>query len=167
MKTIRLALAIAALSAALTACGDDGSGSAAPAAPAAPPAASGVPADGAAAEAEVEAAFRGYWQALLARDFPTACAFNTPETNAQLLAGAQAQGVTAASCEEALDKTYAVPGAAEAIESTARTSTVEDITVTGDDATIRWSAELNGERPTVTSGARRIDGAWRLVYTGA
>ena len=60
--------------------------------------------------AEVEQAFRGYYSALLARDFAAACAHNAPETTATLLRNLATQGVDAATCEEALATIYADPG---------------------------------------------------------
>jgi hypothetical protein len=35
--------------------------------------------------------------------------------------------------------------------------------VDGDTATISWSAEAQGQRRTVQSDLRRIDGEWRLL----
>ena len=117
-------------------------------------------------EAAVEDVFHEYYRALLARDFAAACALNAPETTEQLLANVRSQGVTASSCEEALGKIYSLPGAAATADSIAHSASVDDVTVNGDQATITWSADINGARPTVTSGLRRVDGRWLLVELG-
>jgi ABC-type transport system substrate-binding protein len=175
MKTIRIALASVALAAALSACGSGGAVSTAAADSAAPSATgsaapSGTAAPDAAATADaaaVETVFRGYYEALIARDFATACTLNAPETTAKMLENLKAQGLTAATCEEAFTTIYAIPGAAEAADGIARSAEIQDITVNGDDATITWSAEVQGQRPTVTNGVRRIDGQWRLLDTSS
>lgn len=117
--------------------------------------------------AAVETAFARYNQALADRDFTTACALNAPEPIEALLAGVEeAMGQRPADCVEAFEIVYATPGAAEAADSTTTTSEIQDVTVTGDTATVTWSAEVQGMRQTVTSGLRLIDGGWRLVDTG-
>jgi hypothetical protein len=174
MRTTGRALATAALvtavSAALAACGGtepepaatSGAASAAngPAAPAA--AAAGRSGD----EGAVETVFQDYYRALLARDFAAACVHNSPEATAELLANLRDRGVTAETCEEGFRLLYARPGAAATYDAVANSATVQDVTVTGDDATITWSADINGGRPTLTIGLRRVDGRWLLVDAG-
>ncbi|WP_300013599.1 hypothetical protein [Pseudonocardia sp.] len=117
--------------------------------------------------AAVEAAFTDYNQALADRDFVTACALNAPESVQTLLTGVeQALNQRPADCVEAFEIVYATPGAAELADGTTTSAAIQDIAVTGDTATITWSADVEGERPTVTSDLRRIDGNWRLVDTG-
>lgn len=178
MKTLRTVLAAAALAVALTSCAV-GTGAPAPSGAAAPaPAPAGAapaPAPGPAPatssatgeEAVVEDVFRRYYQALLARDFPTACRLNAPETTAALLENLAAQGVAAGSCEEAYGTILAVPAAAEAAAGIARTTRIQRVTVDGDSATVSWSAEAQGRRRTVDSGLRRTDGEWKLLATTA
>ncbi len=113
--------------------------------------------------AQVEQTFRDYYQALLARDFTKACAFNAPETNAKLLENLRSSNFSAADCPDALTKIYAAPGAASVVDTVVRTSQVRDVKVTGDTATITWSAEANAARTTITSNMRKIDGQWKLV----
>ena len=161
MKTFRATVAAAALLVGLAGCGTPVSGSAVPAPP--PPTTSAPPVDPAVERPEVEAAFRGYYEALRAQDFAAACAFHAAETTERLLAELHRRGVTATTCEEALTAVYAIPGNAEMVESVGRSATVEEITVTGDDASITWSADVNGARETTTSALRRIDGTWRLI----
>lgn len=178
MTSIRTSLAgpavvaalLAALLAALTACapadeGDAPPGEPAPpatSAPAEPPAA---PQGGETERAAVEAAFRGYYEALLARDFPRACALTAPETREKLLENLAAQGGQAATCEEALTQIYASPANAELADNVAKTLQIQEVTVDGDTATITWSAEVQGQRPVVTNQLRLIDGQWRLLDT--
>jgi len=164
MKTIRTAVT-AALVAALAGCGTPVAGTPAPQ-PAPPPPATTAAPDPASDRQAVEAVFHDYYEALLARDFATACAFNAPETTQQLLANLEARGITAATCEEALTAVYAIPGAAETVDKIVAGATVQGVTVSGDTATITWSAEVNGTRNSTTSQLRRIDGEWRLVDTG-
>lgn len=167
MKTIRIALAAAALALALGSCSTSVGGGGSPGDQAVPSAAA-PPASGPAAGGDrsaVEAVFRGYYQALLARDFPGACSVSAPETIAKLLASLKTQGVTVGTCPEALSTIYAIPGAAEAADAIANSAQIQDVAVTGDQASITWSAEVNGQRPTVTNDVRRVDGQWRLLDT--
>lgn len=170
MKTIRTAAAIAGASAALVAalagCGTPVSGSAAPV-PGPPPTVAATPTPAATDEEAVETVFRAYYQALIDRDFATACGFNAPETTEQLLAGLRGRGVNVSSCEQALNTIYATPGAAGIVEGIARSTTVEGVAVNGDQGSVTWSADLRGTRTTVTSELRRIGGDWKLVDTGA
>ncbi|TQM03886.1 hypothetical protein [Pseudonocardia kunmingensis] len=167
MKTLPAAVAgaLAAALVALTACGNPVAGTPAP--QPGPPPPSVVAPDPAADQQAVEAVFRDYYEALLARDFATACEFNAPETTQQLLANLQSRGITADTCEEALTAVYAIPGAAETVDGIVQGAQVQGVVVTGDTASITWSAEVNGARNTVTSQLRRVDGQWRLVDTGA
>jgi hypothetical protein len=170
MKTIRTAasgaLVTATLVAALTGCGTPVSGTPAPQPAPVPPPTTAAPADPAADAQAVEAVFHDYYEALLSRDFASACAFNAPETTQQLLANLQSRGITADTCEEALTAVYAIPGAAETVDRIVTGAEVDGVEVTADNATITWSAEVNGARSTVTSQLRRVDGEWRLVDTG-
>jgi len=117
-------------------------------------------------EAAVETVFRSYHQALLARDFATACALNAPETNKKLIERVVAQGAQVRTCEEALAAVYTLPQAGRVADGVGRTVQVQDISVDGDDATISWTFEqAQGPRLPVDTGLRRIDGQWRLLDT--
>ncbi len=111
----------------------------------------------------VEAAFRGYHTALLARDFPAACAATAPDSTAKLVAAVARQGITATTCEDALAAIFAEPGPAATADGVARSVTVQRVTVDGDSATLAWSATLDGENRPSTSTLRRRDGRWQLV----
>lgn len=114
-------------------------------------------------QAAVEAVFHGYYGALLARDFVTACALVAPEAVDRLLEQLAAQGTPADTCEAALGIVLARPEAAEYTDEIARTAQAHDIRVQRDDATITWSATVRGQTATATNVLRRIDGSWRLV----
>jgi hypothetical protein len=157
----------------LAACGtapDTTQAAAAPAdAPVLAPPTPGAPATDTAApddETAVEQSLRRYYAAVLERDFAAACALNAPESIETLLDNARSEDLPATTCEDALAAIYAVPGAAEVADGIARTTRVEDVAVTGDTASVTWSGEVAGERVTVTSDMRRVDGAWKLVDVG-
>lgn len=183
MKSLRLGIAAAAC-AALAACGSPvtGTPSAAPggAGTASTPAgaSTGAPSGGATAtpsapsrtvdEAAVETAFRSYYQALLTRDWPTACGLAAPATVARLLENLRTQGgITVATCEEAYTAIYANAAAAAAADGIARTAEIQKIEVAGENATITWSASYNGQHPVVTNKLVRSDGKWLLLDTGS
>jgi hypothetical protein len=125
----------------------------------------GAGACGADPEAEIGEAFKGYYTALLTRDFPAACAYNTPEATQKLLASVATQGITAGSCEQALAAVFAEPGAADNADALARSAKIDDVAVDGDEAVVRWTATVEGEPLPGTWNMRRIDGAWKLVLT--
>jgi ketosteroid isomerase-like protein len=158
VRTIRTAVAAAALVAALAGCGTPVAGTPAPQ-PSPPP-------DPVADQRAVEDVFHQYYEALRVRDFARACSFNAPETTDQLLANLRSRGVEAATCEEALTAVYAVPGAAQVVDQIVSTATVDGVTVTGDTATVTWSSEFGGTRNTVSSELRREGDRWLLVDVG-
>lgn len=146
MTTIRTVLAIAAIAAVLSSCGG------------------GSPADPATGErGAVETVFRGYHEALHARDFTTACSLNAPEKSAELIEKLAAKGATVSSCEEALRMVFTLPQAADSADRIATTLQVDDVTVDGDNATITWSARGQSRGQPTTSALRRIDDQWRLL----
>ena len=112
---------------------------------------------------DVESAFRGYHAALLARDFPAACAVNSPEATERLLASVATQGIEATTCEEAFTAIFSEEGAAATADGIASTVQVQEVAVTGEDATVTWTALLSGELRTATNDLRRVDGRWMLV----
>jgi hypothetical protein len=166
MKTIRTAVAAAALVAALAGCGTPVAGTPA-AQPAPPPPPTTPPPDPAADRRAIETVFNDYYRALQAEDFATACGFHAQETTDQLLAKLQARGVEAATCEEGLTAVYALPDTARVVDLVAKTAKVDNVTVTGDQATLKWSSEIDGKRSPGTTQLRRVDGRWLLASTGA
>jgi len=141
MKTLRTLLAVAALGAGLVACAGS-------------------------AESEIEAVFKGYHEAELARDFPAVCEHIAPEAADKLLSAVATYGINARNCEEALAAIYAEPGAADTADAVSRSARIDDISVGGDEATITFTATLNGEPRQATIPLRRIDGDWKLVAAG-
>ena len=114
-------------------------------------------------EAGVEKAFRGYYAALLARDFHTACSYNTPEATDKLLLSLRTQGIAATGCEDAFAAIFAEEGGSAAADRIGNTVQIQRITVDGDQATVNWSAELDGEQRPASSLMKRVDGEWRFV----
>lgn len=179
MKTIRSAVVAVMLAGALAACtsGGEGPDPLPSGTPSAPPSSSGaasgaadptpLPGEGAVGpeEAAVETALRAYQGAIAVRDFPIACTLNAPETSEQLVALVQAQGAQIATCEEAFTVVFDQPGAIEVAAESAATTTVQDVTIEGENATIRWTSQVQGQPSTVTNTLRAIDGQWRLVGT--
>lgn len=179
MKTFRIGIAAVALGATLAACGTPVSGtpSAAPGTRAsatavpggAPPAGAAGKPEGVAPrtgdQAAVETAFRSYYQALLTRDWPTACGLAAPATIAKMLENVRAQGVAVTTCDEAFAVLYADAGKATAADGLSRTAQIERIEVSGDGATVTWSGTYNGQRPITANKLVRIDGKWLLLDT--
>ena len=169
MTPIRTALAGVLIVAAVSSCGGSPAAVGVTSSPATPPAAVAPPAPqaaGADAQAAVADVFRRYYRALLDRDFATACELNAAETKAAMLDNLRRQGgITAATCEEGFQKIYAVPGAAKVADRISTTARVGTVTVTGDRATVSWTAEVQGRSQEVTNQMRLVDGQWRLLDT--
>lgn len=185
---MRLGIAAMALGAALAACGTPvtGTPSAAPGArDGATPSAAGAPPAGAPRAgtpsadapsagapravdaAAVESAFRAYNQALLTRDWPTACGLAAPATIAKMLENVRTKGgVAVTTCEEAYAALYADGAKAAAADGLARSAQIERIDVNGDAATVTWSGTYNGQRPIAANQLVRAEGKWLLLDTG-
>jgi hypothetical protein len=138
MTPLRTTLAVAALAAALAGCGQS-------------------------AEEAVTEAVRSYHTALLARDFSTACSYNTPEATTKLITSLQLQAINVATCEDAFAAIYAEDGPAAQADGVSRTVQIQGITVNGNQATVRWTAQLDGEQSPSSSAMRRVDGRWEFV----
>lgn len=126
------------------------------------PAATAGP-DPAADRAAVQTAFTGYNQALLRHDFPGACAALTDKVAGGVVAQAKAKGMQVQSCEQAFAAIYAMPAAAQALDQASRTIEISTVAITGDTATISYSASRSGTRtPPLTIQANRVAGVWRI-----
>ncbi|GAA5117374.1 hypothetical protein GCM10023320_19580 [Pseudonocardia adelaidensis] len=168
VKTIRTAVAAAALTAALAGCGSPVAGTpAAQPAPPPPPAPTTPPPDPAADRQAIETVFHDYYRALRARDFTAACGYNAPETTSRLLADLHARGVEAATCEEGMTAVYAIPENARIVEQAGKNATIKKVTVNGDEATLDWTSKVDGKTGPGTTHLRRVDGRWLLSGTGA
>jgi hypothetical protein len=159
------ALLVPALIGVLAGCGASEEPAAAPATP--PPAAATDTAPPAPVftgeQAEVEAVFRSYNQALVAQDYPAVCALNAPEANEAFLQAITEAGAPANTCEEGFALVFSDPQALGVARQIAETAQIQEITVEGERATIAWTAG----QESVSSGLRRIDGEWRLLSPGA
>lgn len=138
MTMLRTTVAAAVLAVVLTSCGDS-------------------------PEVAAEKAFRGYHEALLARDFATACSYNTPDSTAKLLESVRTQSIDATTCEEAFTAIYSEPGPAATADGVSTSVQIQKVAVTGDFATISWSAQLDGQQRPASNTMRRVDGRWLLV----
>jgi hypothetical protein len=165
VKTIRTAVAAAALVAALAGCGSPVAGTPA-AQPAPPPAPTTPPLDPAADRQAIETVFHDYYRALRARDFTAACGYNAPETTSRLLADLGARGVDANTCEEGMTAVYAIPENARIVEQVGQNATIDDVTVNGNEATLNWTSKVNGRSGQGATHLRRVDGRWLLSGTG-
>ena len=168
MKTIRTAVAAAALVAALAGCGNPVAGT--PAAQPAPPTtpAQTTPPPGPAADRQaIESVFHDYYRALHDRDFATACSYNAPETTSRLLADLHTRGVDASTCEEGMTAVYAIPENAKIVEQVGQNATIDDVTVNGNEATLNWTSKVNGRSGQGATHLRRVDGRWLLSGSGA
>ena len=166
MKMILCALLAAGL---LAGCG--GSDEEEPAAQSTPakteaPAEKQDPAD---AEAEIRETFDNYNEALADRDFDKACDGLVAGDHGQAARERQearrhrpARGLrrAAAKVYETIDKD---PAQKKLIDEIAKSAEIDKVTVTGDTATIDWSATANGQKTPISQTARRIDGEWKLV----
>lgn len=169
-----------ALGVTLAACGSPVSGtpSPAPGRASAPAAAAGAPNGGApnggapsgaertGDEAAVQAAFVAYNQALLTRDWRTACGLAAPATKAKLVENLRSRGrPEITECEPAYAALYADGAKAAAADGIAGTAEIERIAVSGDTAAVTWSGTYNGQRPIVTNQLLRVEGKWLLLDT--
>ncbi|MBW0102395.1 nuclear transport factor 2 family protein [Pseudonocardia sp. KRD291] len=142
----------AVLVAVLTSC----SGAATEDAPAAPdPAAQ--------ARDAVRATFTGYAQALLARDFPGACAALTDQAAKALVDDVNTKNIPARTCDQAYAALY-VTEAATTLDESNRTVRVTDVTVDGDAATLTYTGSVKGRAlPPQTVRAQQVGGRWRIA----
>jgi hypothetical protein len=113
--------------------------------------------------------FDDYRQALVDRDWDKACSHLAPETTDKLKSNIAQLGVTDApdDCPKLMDTLYTQidkdPTAKKTIDDIAKTAKVTDVKITGDKASVSWSAKVNGVDTPVTQSARIIDGEWKLI----
>jgi hypothetical protein len=168
MKTIRTAVAAAALVAALAGCGNPVAGTpTAPYAPPPTPAPTTPPPDPAADRQAIETVVHDYYRTLHDQDFTTACSYHAPETTSRLLADLHARGVEANTCEEGMTAVYAIPENARIIEQVGKNAKIDDVTVNGDQAVIKWTSKVNGKTGPGTTHLRRVDDRWLLSGGGS
>ena len=128
-----------------------------------PPVPTAAPASGA-DRAAIEQVFGDYDNALLARDFTTACSLTAPQASTALIKSVAAQGSRVTTCEQAFTALYAIPEARGSLDADARTSKINNVTVAGDTATVTYSGNENGQsQKALTNKLQRIDGHWLMV----
>jgi hypothetical protein len=121
-------------------------------------------------EAEVREMFEDYTQALAARDWDEACDNLAPETTDKLKSNVAQLGVATDApddCEGLMNLLYDTidkdPTAKKTIDDITQSAKVQKVTITGDSASVSWSATVNGTETPVTQTARMIDGEWKLI----
>jgi hypothetical protein len=114
-------------------------------------------------EEAVADALRTYHGAVAAGDFALACTQMTVESATALVGAVQGAGAPAPSCPEALAAVIAQPGAAQAAIEAADSVVVDDVTVEGLSATIRWTSTRQGVPRTDALSMQSVDGQWRLA----
>jgi hypothetical protein len=120
-------------------------------------------------EEEVREMFADYTKALGDRDWDEACDNLAPETTEKLQSNIKQLGVAnpPSECTELMDQLYDTidkdPTAKKTIDDITKSAKVDKVTITGDSASISWSATVNGQKTPVTQSARVIDGDWKLI----
>ena len=113
--------------------------------------------------------FDDYREALGARDWDEACAHLAPETTEKLQANIKQLGVTDPpdDCAELMDVLYTQidkdPTAKKTIDDITKSAKVSEVKINGENASVSWSAKVNGVDTPVTQSARIIDGEWKLI----
>ena len=120
-------------------------------------------------EEEVREMFADYTEALGERDWEDACEHLAPETTDKLKANVAQLGLTDApeDCVGLMGALYAQidkdPTAKKTIDDITQTAKVSKVTIECENATVSWSAKVNGTDTPVTQSARIIDGEWKLI----
>jgi hypothetical protein len=128
-----------------------------------------APAEEAGGEEEIREMFADYTKALGDRDWDEACDNLAPETTEKLQSNIKQLGVTnpPSECTELMDQLYDTidkdPAAKKTIDDITQSAKVDKVTITGDSASVSWSATVNGQKTPVTQSARIIDGEWKLI----
>ena len=113
--------------------------------------------------------FTEYTEALGKRDWDEACTHLAPETTEKLQANIKQLGVTdpPSECTELMDMLYTQidkdPTAKKTIDDITKTAKIKDVRSRASNATLSWSAQVNGTDTPVTQTARIIDGEWKLI----
>lgn len=175
LRALLAAAALAVLTATAACGGSTVTGAPAPAAtPAAPApvsASAAAPAPGASApgdEAAVRGVFGRYNQALLSRDFETACAALVAGGGQKLAAGVAAQiQKPVGSCPDALAAVYSNQQAAAALDEATRNLMIQSVAVAGDNATVTYTSAVQGKATQPFSIVlQRQSGEWKVPVNG-
>lgn len=120
-------------------------------------------------EQDVREMFTEYTEALGERDWDQACEHLAPETTDKLKSNVAQLGLTDApdDCQGLMGALYAQidkdPTAKKTIDDITATAKVSEVKITGESASVTWSAKVNGTDTPVTQTARIIDGEWKLI----
>jgi len=120
-------------------------------------------------EEAVREMFADYTKALGDRDWDEACENLAPETTEKLKSNIKQLGVTdpPSDCTDLMNQLYDTidkdPTAKKTIDDITKSAKVDKVTITGESASISWSATVNGQSTPVTQSARIIDGEWKLI----
>ncbi len=114
-------------------------------------------------EQRVAGALRSYLAAVAAGDFAGACGQLTVESAQALVTAVQRAGGAVPGCPEALGAVLVQPGAAQTAIDAASTTTVQEVTIDGFTATVRWSSTQRGAPRTDAVALQSVAGQWRLA----
>jgi ketosteroid isomerase-like protein len=122
------------------------------------------PAPDASAQARdaVTATFTAYSQALLRRDFTTACLSLTDDAKKALVADLNQRNIPAQTCDQSYAALYATE-AATALDEQGRTIKVTDVKVDGATASLTYTGSVKGRQLTQTVRAVQVAGGWQIA----
>jgi hypothetical protein len=115
------------------------------------------------AEQAVADVLQSYQDAVAAGDFALACTQMTVESATALVGAVQGAGALAPTCPEALAAVVGQPGATQAAIEAANSIVIDDVSVAGLSATIRWTSTRQGVPRSDALSMQSVDGQWRLA----
>ncbi|MDQ4117238.1 MAG: nuclear transport factor 2 family protein [Actinomycetota bacterium] len=110
----------------------------------------------------VTATFTAYSQALLRRDFTTACLTLTDDAKKALVADLNQRTIPAQTCDQSYAALYATE-AAGALDEQGRTIRVTDVKVDGATASLTYTGTVKGRQLTQTVRAVQVAGGWQIA----
>jgi hypothetical protein len=110
----------------------------------------------------VTATFTAYSQALLRRDFTTACLTLTDDAKKALVADLNQRGIPAQSCDQSYAALYATE-AAGVLDEQGRTIRVTDVETDGQTASLTYTGTVKGRQLTQTVRAVQVAGGWQIA----
>ena len=110
----------------------------------------------------VTATFTAYSQALLRRDFATACLTLTDDAKKALVADLNQRNIPAQTCDQSYAALYATE-AADALDEQGRTIRVTDVKVDGTTASLTYTGTVKGRQLTQTLRAVQVAGGWQIA----
>lgn len=110
----------------------------------------------------VTATFTAYSQALLRRDFVTACLALTDDAKKALVADLNQRDIPAQTCDQSYAALYATD-AADALDEQGKTIKVTDVTVDGTTASLTYTGTVKGRQLTQTVRAVEVAGGWQIA----